>query len=134
MSTHLDKIIFSTLHEAYKNYATTLGSINISGSIPNGNTQNFSTTLSYARLGTRADIYLDGNSVKVLANASTTLFSGGPYQYISSENADVFVEYTSSSQITVTISIFNGTGGPITLTTQTISVSFVQYDAPITAI
>lgn len=133
MQVKLDNIIFSSMHEAYKNYASPSDNIAISGSVADGATSNFSVSVPYTRGGTRADIYLKGNNKKIWANQGSALATGGPYQYVSTENADVLIEYTSSS-IDVTITIFNGTGAPINLTAQTIEVTVVQYDAPITAI
>jgi len=132
MGLRLDKVLFSTLHESYKNYDTVSGSIAISGSIANGATANFTAVLPYTRTGTRADVYLDGHSIKVLANAGDRATSD-VYQFVSSETFATKVIY-STTDITVTISIFNGTGGSINLTSQTITVSAVLYDAPITAI
>jgi hypothetical protein len=132
MPIRIDKVIFSTLHESYKNYDTVSSTISISGTVANGATANFTATLAYARTGTRADVYLDGHSTKVLANAGDRATSD-VYQFISSETFATRVVY-SITDITVTISIFNGTGGPISLTSQTIVVSAVLYDAPITAI
>lgn len=133
-NVRLDKVLFSTFHEAYKNYATMTDTFNVTAiGVGNGATQNYVVTIPYSRGGTRADIYLDGNSTKILANASTRLETNDPYQFTSTETASVLIEYTSSS-IVVTLSIFNGTGGPITLTAQTITVQVVEYDAPITPI
>lgn len=125
----LDKIDFSTLFESPQNYDTPTYTINISGSIAAFGTQNFAVIIPYARSGTRADIYLDGNNVRTLANVGSRA-AADVYQAVSSETFSVLVAY-SSSQITVTTIIFNGTGGPITLTTQAISVIAVLYDMPI---
>lgn len=134
MSMRLDNVLFTTTHESYKNYASPSAPLAIPADvIPNGTGNNYSVLIPYARGGTRADTYLDGNSVKILANASTRLATGGPYQFKSTETASILVDYDDTN-IAVTISIFNGTGGPITLTSQTITVSVVQYDAPITPI
>jgi hypothetical protein len=129
----LDRVLTSSFHEAYKNYLTTSGTINASGTVPNGSTVNFSTTINYTRGGTRADIYIDGNSVKALANAGGRLVSGGPYLFASTETASMLITYTTTA-ITVTLSVFNGTGSSLALTAQALVISVVQYDAPITAI
>lgn len=134
MGVRIDQITFSTLFESYKNYATPTGTLTIPAvAMADGATNNYSVTIPYARAGTRADIYLDGDSVKTLANASLALSTGGPYQFVEFETADIFTDYDTSS-ITVTISIFNGNGHVINLIGQTITVSAVQYDAPISGI
>lgn len=131
---HLDKVLFSTLHEAYKNYSNQTGAITIpAGTMADGTTNNYSFVAPYSRGGTRADLYLEGNSVKILANTSTKLITGGPYQFKEFETASILIAY-SSSNITITISIFNGNGHSITLISQSINVLAVEYDAPITAI
>jgi hypothetical protein len=131
-SVRLDQVAFTTLFEAPRNYATPSVGITLSGVVANGATQNFVGTITYDRAGTRADLYLDGNGVKVMANAGTRA-AGDAYQYKSTETFSVLIEY-SAGAITVTLSIFNGTGADITLTTQTITASAVQYDMPIGAL
>lgn len=130
MSIRLDRVAFSTLHEAPRNYDTKTGDINISGTVGAGATQNFSTIMTYERGGTRADVYLDGNSVKTLANTGSRASEEVYQRATPDETFSVLVEYSTSS-ITVTVSIQNGTGSPITLTTQTITASAVLYDMPI---
>ncbi len=141
MSIRLDQVDFSTLHESYKNYDTKTDALTLSADIlPNGFTQNYPVngggvftpiSIPYDRAGTRADIYLDGKGFRVLANTGSRA-SGDVYQYKSSETFSTFVTY-SASAITVWFSIFNGSGGSITLIPQTITVSAVLDDAPITA-
>jgi hypothetical protein len=101
--------------------------------LTNTETRNYSIDITYNRGGTRADTYLIGNGVKILANANTRLIVGGPYQFKSVETASILLGYDSDS-MTVLVSIFNNTGGNLTLIPQTITVSMVQYDAPITSI
>lgn len=125
----LDKVDFSTLHEAPQNYLTPTSPIVISGNVASGATQSFTATIPYSRSGTRADVYLDGNSVRVMANAGSRA-AGDAYQFNSTETFSVLVSY-STTTVTVTLSIFNGTGAPITLNTQTITASTVLYDMPI---
>lgn len=134
MGYKLDKIQFCTAFEAYKNYATTTEALNIpADTLPNGATNNYFIATGFDRGGTRADIYLDGNGVKILANTSSRLETGDPYQFVGLETASCLVQYASDA-VVVIISLSNNTGGPITLTAQTINVSLVQYDAPITAL
>jgi hypothetical protein len=143
MSIRLDKVIYSSLHEAYKNYATVLGNIAIpADSIPDGFARDYPVdgslsltplTIPYARAGTRADIYIVGNGVKVCANASTRLETGGPYIFKSTETFNVFIDY-KPNQIEIFVEVFNGSGATITLIPQTLQFIVVEYDAPITSI
>lgn len=125
----LDKVTFTTLFEAPKNYDKVTGNISISGSVPAGGTSNFSTSLPYTRSGTRADVYLDGNNRRVSANSGSRA-SSVVYSFKATETFSIFVSY-STSAITVTASIFNGAGSPITLNSQTIQAIAVLIDAPI---
>lgn len=132
MSIRLDDVIFSTLHEPPRNYGEKSANANISGNIGSLGVADFIVTIPYERAGTRADIYLIGNGSKVLANGGSRA-AGAVYQSVSMEIFSVLVTYTSS-EIAVVLSIFNGTGGSISLIPQTIGVSAVLYDMPITAI
>lgn len=125
----IDQVDFTTLFEAPQNYDTIPKTINISGTVADVDVANFTAVIPYSRAGTRADIYLDGNNVKVLGNVGARA-AGDVYQSVSSETFSVLIHY-SSSDITVTLSVFNGTGGAITLVTQAITVSAVLYDMPI---
>jgi hypothetical protein len=133
MGIKLDKVVHSTLHEAYKNYATSTGTIAVlADTIAAGATNNYSTSITYTRAGTIAHIFVENTTRKYLANGGSRI-AGAVYTPISTETASILVEY-SASNITVTLSIFNGTGAPITLTAQNITATSVQYDAPIIAI
>lgn len=129
----LDKVVHSTLHEAYRNYATLTGTISVPTTpIPDVSTVNYSATINYARAGTIAHIFVENATRKYRANGGTRIASA-VYTPVSTETASILTEYGTSS-ITVTLSIFNGSGAPINPTAQDITVTVVQYDAPITAI
>lgn len=128
-------MIFTTAFEAYKNSSTNFATLNIGADvIANLSAKVYTVNIPYS-IGTavRADIYLDGNTVKIPANASTRLVTGGPYQFKSTEAVSIFLDYTSGS-IDATIEVFNGTGSSITLIPQNIIVSVVEYVAPLIAI
>lgn len=132
MGVRLDQIDFTTLFEGYKNYDNDSATLNISGSVASLVTVNFSTTIPYDRAGTRADLYLDGNNTRVLANAGSRAATD-VYQPVSTEIFSVLISY-SATDITVIVSIFNNTGGSLALTPQTITASAVLYDLPISAL
>lgn len=127
-----DTIVYSNLTEAYLNYDTKTGVITIpADNVADGDTASYSAIIPYTRGRTRADIYLQrtDTGVKIPANIGRagTLFI---YQFTSTETApSVQISYSTSS-ITVTLSTFNGTGGPITLIAQTINAIAVLTDAP----
>lgn len=125
----LDQVAFCTLFEAPKNYDSPESSISISGSVAAGDTSVFSANIPYSRSGTTAHVYLDGNGRRVLAGSGSRA-AGSVYSYTSTEIFSVSVTY-SPTDITVAISIFNNTGGTLSLTPQTIALTAVMYDMPI---
>ncbi len=129
MSVRLDKVLMSSLHESFKNYQSETRTITVSGSIPDLGAD-FSTTFTYDRVGTIADIYVSkqGSGSKRMANYAWRL----PEFTHADLVGTIYVLYGSSS-ITVNISIVNGTGGPLTPTTQTFDIQAVVFDAPITS-
>ncbi len=123
-----DTVILASMIDTYKNYDTLKGTINISGTIANGATANFSTTIPYSRGKTRADLYAQN-----LTSGEKRPVSGGsrqtPYSTVSSEVCTQLATY-SGTEITVTFSIFNGTGSSINLTAQDIEITAVLYEVP----
>ena len=123
-----DLIRLTSLLDTYLNYGTLVETVTISGSVADGATANFSVSFPYERSKTRADIY-----AKNLTTGIKRPLSGGtrqgPYTFTSSE---VFTQTASynGNVLTVTFSVFNGTGGGITLVTQTMEVSAVLYEVP----
>jgi hypothetical protein len=129
-----DTIVYSNLTEAYLNYDRIPQNITIpADNIADGFSNTYTTVIPYTRNNTRADVYLEGNNMRVPANAgyriSTQLPTYTVYQYTSSETVNVKISY-SSTAITVSLVVANNTGGPITLISQTIQASAVMYDAP----
>lgn len=123
-----DNIQFSTLTQGLINYDTRSTSIVISGSIADGNTVNFSGVLSVARTNSIADIYATNrNTGKKMSLVAGSIHH--PYQSVSSETHAHSIQFIGTS-MTVTLSIDNFTGGPITLTSQTWDIVVVLYDVP----
>jgi hypothetical protein len=123
-----DKIIFSSSIDTYLNYLTSTANLVLSGNVANGATANFTAIIPYTRGKTRADIYARNTTTGI----KKSLSQGGrinPYTFKSSETSAHSVTY-SSNRITVVVSIFNGSGANITLTTQTWEISAVFYEVP----
>lgn len=129
----LDKIAFSNLTNTYQNYRTMYASIAISGTVGAGsNTGNdFAPIFTYDRDKTRADLYYQRAStlVKAPANASTRLTSD-IYTFAGAEICYSFIDYLPNNEVQFGVYIQNNTGSPINLTTQTINLILVLYDAP----
>lgn len=135
-SVRLDKVVFSTFHEAYTNYATQTGVITVANTgIANATSRDQSVSIPYTRGGTRADIYVEGSltGYKTMANAGTRSAASVVYQFAGLEVATLYIQY-SSSVIEVGLRITNNTGATINPPAQTITVTVVQYDAPITSL
>lgn len=136
MSIRPDRIQFSTQLPNYINIGTPIDNIVISGTVGIGATVNFSVAVSTSVNNTRCDIYGKNttNGNKQLLSTSNYISNdvapgGGIYIHVSTELAQLLLTQANGS-VTVQISIFNGTGSPVTLTTQTIIVSVVEYQIP----
>lgn len=118
----------TSLIDTYLNYDTLRSDIVISGSVGSGATVNFSTTIPYARTNTRADLYARNTTT-----GKKMPCAGGqrqnPYTFVSSETCSQLVTFTGGV-FTITFSIFNGTGGTISLTAQTMEITAVLYEVP----
>lgn len=123
-----DMVQFASAIDTFLNYETTTANVTISGSVADGNSKIFQTTIPYSRQKTRADIY-----VKNMNTGVKRPINGGPrtapYQYVSFETIDQYAQYNSNS-IIVTFVVTNNTGGLINLTSQTFQVSVVLYVVP----
>lgn len=131
-----DNLNIASSLPTFVNPTTSTGTITISGNVGNGVTANFSTTIFTAVPVNlfRTDIYGLNNTtnVKLLLNTllvMTTQLNG--YSYKSTESVQMEIYYNQGlNDVTVQYSVFNGTGGTITLNTQTITASVVQYQVP----
>lgn len=130
----IDRINFSSQYGAFLNYATATDDIVVAAtSLANGASRNISVTIPYERGGTTADVYATRGSVRTLVSTGGRAAATAVYDFKSSETAYFNISY-SSSNITVTLTITNNTGSAITPNAQTITISVVQYDAPVTTI
>lgn len=121
----------------YINISNPTGNIDISGSVASLATANFPVTITTSVDNTRCDIYGKNTATLLKQLLSTSNFlssdvaaANGIYQAISTESANMSIAQASDS-VTVTFSIFNGTLGSISLVTQTITISVVEYQVPI---
>lgn len=131
-SVKLDKVITSSLHESFKNYETSTDDIVVAAtSLANGASRTISVVIPYTRAGTTADIYATRGTTKTIVSGGGRSAASAVYSFISTETATLDAFYDASN-ITVSLTITNNTGGSITPTAQTITISVVQYDSPIT--
>lgn len=129
-----DNLNLSSTLPTFINPTTSTATITISGTVANGNTKNFSASVTgnISANTFRADIYGTNNvtNTKVLLNTllvMSTVVNG--YSYTSSELVQIEISY-SGQVATVTYSVFNGTGSSITLVNQTITLTLVEYQVP----
>jgi len=133
-SVRIDRINFASLFGAFLNYETASDNIVVATtSLANGASRTTSVTIPYSRGGTVADVYAKRGSLKTLVTGGGRAAASAVYNFASNETATFNVTY-SASNITVALVISNNTGGAISPNPQTITISVVQYDAPITSI
>ena len=132
LSVKLDKVKYSSLHESFKNYETITDDIVVAATpLANGASRTISVSIPYSRSGTTADIYATRSTVRSLISCGGRAAANAVYNYVSSETVNLSAIY-SSTTITVSLIITNNTGGSITPNAQTITISVVNYDSPIT--
>jgi len=133
-SVRIDKVIFSSQFGVFLNYKTASEDMTVSATpLANGATRTITVTIPYTREGTIADIYGTRSTVRTLLSTGGRAAARAIYSFKSTETATFNISYTSSN-IVVNLVIFNGTGSAITPNAQTITVTAVQYDAPITSV
>ncbi len=130
MGVRLDKVVMSSLFEAFRRYLSPTASIVLSGSIPVGG-KAFVGRVPYTRTGSIADIYISksGSGVKRSINSFWKLLD-----FVGSADveASIAVQYTAT-EIIATIYVTNFGGAPFSLTSQTYNLQFKIFDAPITS-
>lgn len=104
------------------------GTISISGTLANGATTDYSVTISTSLNNTRFDIYGVNQNTGIKQLYSNTTFPVN-YQNTGGESATLLTTYSPTS-MTVTIELFNGTGGLLNLTNQNIVITIVEYQIP----
>lgn len=133
-SIRLDRVVFSTLHEAYQNYGTGSDDIVVAATpLADGSSRTISVVIPYERGGTRADIYATRGSVRTLVSTGGRAAASAVYNFKSTEIVRFDTTYGASS-ITVALVITNDTGSSVTPNAQTITIDVVKYDAPISSI
>ena len=113
----LDKVIVATAVDTFLNYSSPASTLVISGSLAIAATQNFTTTISVSRTKSIADVYATNrNTGKKMSLIAGSIHN--PYQATGLERNPCNVSY-SGGVITITLTVDNTTGAPITLVTQT---------------
>ncbi len=122
-----DQVLMTSQFESFKNYSNTTSQIVVSGSIPDAG-KDFSVDIPTTRAGTIADVYVNkvGTSTKRSVNYAAYLGEFTDATLV----GYIYLLY-SPSYIRVNISIANGSGGPLTPTTQTFNIQAVIFDAPV---
>lgn len=129
-----DNLNLASTLPTFINPKTATATISISGTVTNGSTQNFSANVTSTVTANlfRSDIYGTNNvtNTKVLLNTLLTMSTAiNGYSYKSTELCQMEISY-SGQTVTVTYSIFNGTGASITLINQTITLTLAEYQVP----
>jgi len=126
-SIRLDKVILSSLHEAFRNRERLTASIAISGSVPASSSVNFDTDFSILRNGGIAEVYYEktGGNPRRKGDSGIVL-----YDYSGSGTAQMFITNPTANTLRVRISVFNPSGSPINLTAQTYNITAYIFDTP----
>lgn len=127
MQYKYDQLQFSSLLPNYINVVPNLTTtISCSGTYSFGGGANFSGSITLATLTNFFDVYLinqnTNEKVKLISNVDITQI----WQYKSSETLQNSVS-VAGLIVTVTINLFNGTGGSLTITSQNYTFEIVQY-------
>ena len=122
-----DKILMTSAFESFKNYENTTQQIVVSGSVPDVG-KDFFIDIPTTRGGTIAYVYVNkvGSSTKRLV--SYAAFLG---EFVDATLVGYIYLLYNPTYIRVNISIANGSGGPITPSTQTFNIQAVIFDAPV---
>lgn len=128
MRIRLDKIqLFSSL-ETYLNYETSGSNIVATGTIPASSGVVFGTVVNIDRANTRQDVY-----AKNLGTGTKMPVIGGPrvnpYTPVAGIQASL-ITGSDSTSVTTRLLLFNTTGSPINVGSQTLEISVVQYQVP----
>lgn len=136
MAVKPDDIISSSTLPNYINIGTVKATLAIFGVVLNNTSVNFTGTAIISSKANRVDIYgtnLNNNNKQLISTSNfisnDVATNGGIYQHKNTE----FVELStsqSSTNVSVIISINNFTGASVTLITQTILISVVEYQIP----
>jgi len=130
MGVRIDKIVMSSLFEAFKRYDSPTLSMVLSGSIPVGG-KAFEGRVSFDRTGSIADIYVkkQGTTYKRSVNSFWKI-----QDFVGSADVEASIALTyTPTEIVATIYVTNFGGSPFSLTSQTYNLEFKIFDAPITS-
>ena len=122
-----DKILMTSAFESFKNYENTTQQIVVSGSVPDAG-KDFFVDIPTSRAGTIADVYVNKVGTSTKRSVSYSSFLG---EFVDGTLVGYIYLLYNPSYIRVNISIANGSGGPITPSTQTFNIQAVIFDAPV---
>lgn len=123
-----DRLKFASFVDTFINYENPSSTLTVSGSVGAGATVNFDANIAIPRANTLFDVYAINNNT----GKKMTLLAGSkhhPFQATGAENEAHSLAYTAGNLL-VRLSVFNGTGAPIALTTQVWRMVAVLYDVP----
>lgn len=127
----LDKTQFFSNLETYLNYDTLVSNIVASGIIPAFSGQIFATGVNFDRAKTRSDVYAKnlGTGIKMPVVGGARV---NPYTPVAGIQASLICGSDAGS-VSVRLLLFNNTGSPINVGSQTLEISVVVYNVPLIA-
>ena len=125
----LDNTHFFSNLETYLNYATLTSNIVASGVIPASTTVTFATSATFDRAKTRSDVYAKnlGTGLKMPIVGGSRVNS---YTDVAGINASL-ISSSNATSVSVSLLLFNTTGAPINVGSQTLEISVVVYNVPL---
>jgi len=126
-----DKTQFFSNLETYLNYDTLKSNIVASGVIPANSGVIFGTGVNFAREKTRSDVYARnlGTGIKMPIVGGARV---NPYSNVSGIQASL-IAGSDATSVSARLLLFNNTGSPINVGTQTLEISVVVYNVPLIA-
>ena len=129
MKYRYDQLQFSSVIPNFINLGTLTGTINCSGTIANGTGANFQVQVNTNNFSTFNDIKITNTNTNKSTYLTDTWDIDILWQFVSTETVQNQVTFIGTL-CTVQISVFNGTGGSITLTSQSYTVEIIEYQLP----
>lgn len=129
LSYRYDNLQFSTAIPNFINVGTVPATLSVSGTIADGNGQNFIVQPTLTAFTTFADIKITNNTTGKATYLTNDVAIDNIWQYVSTETVQNSVTFIGSI-VKVEISVTNNTGSPITLINQAYNIEVIEYQLP----
>jgi hypothetical protein len=121
-----DQLRFSTVIPNFINIGNLTTNILCSGTYASGGGNNFTGSVTLSSQSNFFDVYLINQNTNQKVSLTSNVDIDLVWQYVSTEEVQDLVTVVGFD-LTATINLFNGTGGSLTITSQTYTMEVVQY-------